>query len=167
MKLLSEHFGKKANLPILGFFLFSLLVCSCNLETGVFEKNVTIPRHQWESGFKPEITFSIDDTAALYNVYIVLRHTDAYNFNNIWIRATVQEPGSSLTKNQQYDLSLATNDKGWLGSAMDDIYETRLLIQPQTKFTKPGEYHFILEQLMREDPLKNVLNTGIRVEKIR
>jgi gliding motility-associated lipoprotein GldH len=67
----------------------------------------------------------------------------------------------------QYDLPLASNEKGWLGSAMDDIYEQRVLIQPQTKFKKPGDYHFTLQEIMREDPLKHVLNVGIRVEKVR
>ncbi len=145
----------------------SLSLSSCTLTTGVFEKNVTIPQQQWQSSFQPEISFTIEDTVSLYNVYLVLRHTDAYNYNNIWIKATVQEPGNPTSKSQQYDLTLATNEKGWLGSAMDDIYENRVLLQPQTKFTKPGEYHFTIEQLMREDPLKHVLNVGIRIEKLK
>jgi len=148
-------------------FLYCLLLASCNLTTGVFEKNITIPKQQWESSFRPEISFAINDTVSLYDVYVVLRHTDAYNYNNIWIKATVQQPGEASGKSQQYDLTLATNDKGWFGSAMDDIYEHRVLIQPQTKFIKPGEYHFTVEQLMREDPLKHVLNVGIRVEKVK
>jgi gliding motility-associated lipoprotein GldH len=48
---------------------------------------------------------------------------------------------------------------------MDDIYEHRILIQKQTRFTKPGDYHFRFEQVMREDPLEHVLNVGLRIEK--
>ena len=95
----------------------------------------------------------------------MIRHSDAYNFNNIWIRATVEQPGQPVKKTQQYDLPLANNEKGWFGTAMDDIYETRVLIQPQTRFSKAGDYHFTLEQVMREDPLQHILNVGIRVEK--
>ena len=68
---------------------------------------------------------------------------------------------------QNYDLQLATNDKGWIGTAMDDIYDARLLIQPKTKFRKSGIYHITLEQLMREDPLKAVLSAGLRVERVQ
>jgi len=50
---------------------------------------------------------------------------------------------------------------------MDDIYEHRVLIQPETKFTKPGTYSFTLEQIMRDDPLQHVLNVGVRVEKAK
>jgi len=148
-------------------FAFACLFSACNLTTGVFEKNIAIPKQQWESSFKPGIDFSIKDTSSLYNIFIVVRHTEAYNFNNVWVKATVQEPGDSAIKSQQYDLTLATNEKGWLGSAMDDIYETRVLIQPETRFRKAGDYHFTLAQVMREDPLKHILNVGIRVEKIK
>jgi len=141
---------------------------SCSLPSGVFEKNVALPGQQWESSFKPTINFVISpqDTADLYNVYIVLRHTDAYNYNNIWIRGTVRTPGDSTGKSERYDLSLADNEKGWKGSGMDDIFEHRVQIQQQTKFRRAGTYSFTLEQIMWDDPLKNVLNIGVRIEKV-
>jgi gliding motility-associated lipoprotein GldH len=146
-------------------FAWCLLFNSCSLSTDVFEKNIPIPGQQWYSEFKPEIDFDITDTVSLYNIYLVLRHSDAYNYNNIWINARVRQPGEAGVKSQRYDLTLATNNKGWLGSAMDDIYEHRILIQPQTKFKNPGAYHFTVEQVMREDPLLHVLDVGIRIEK--
>lgn len=148
------------------YILAGVIFLSCSIPTGVFEKNVSLPRQEWQSSFRPEITFQIKDTSSLYNIFFVIRHSDAYDFNNIWIRATVDQPGELGTKRQQYDLPLANNEKGWIGSAMDDIYETRILIQPQTKFRKTGDYHFTLEQIMREDPLKHVLDVGIRIEKM-
>lgn len=144
-----------------------LAFTSCGVNLDVFEKDVPVPNQQWESSFRPEINFDISDTAALYNIFLVIRHTDAYHFNNIWVKAQVQQPGETAFKARQYDLPLATNDRGWLGSAMDDIYEQRVLIQPQTRFTKPGEYRFRLEEIMREDPLKQILNVGVRVEKVK
>jgi gliding motility-associated lipoprotein GldH len=68
----------------------------------------------------------------------------------------------------KYDLMLATNDNGWLASGMDDIYEHRISLTPANEnfyFRKKGDYTFTLEQVMREDPLKNVLNAGLRIEK--
>jgi gliding motility-associated lipoprotein GldH len=145
----------------------SVLFAGCSLPADVFEKDVVVPGQQWESSFKPRIEFTIkeEDTSSLYNIFLVLRHSDAYNYNNIWVKGTVQEPGDTILKSQRYDLVLATNGKGWLGSGMDDIYEHRILVQPGTKFKKPGTYSFMIEQIMREDPLKHVLNVGVRVEK--
>jgi gliding motility-associated lipoprotein GldH len=142
-----------------------IIFCGCNWTTGVFEKNQDFTSHEWGSSVRPDIAFEISDTISSYNIYIVVRHTDAYHFNNMYVRATVKEPGDNEGRTGDYDLQLATKGKGWIGTAMDDIYEARLLIQPKTRFRKAGTYHIILEQLMREDPLKNVLSAGMRVEK--
>lgn len=130
-----------------------------------FENSVVIPGQEWESGFKPMINVEINDTTSLYNVYLVVRHKNAYSFNNIWIKASVQEPGDTATRSRQYDLRLANDDTGWLGKGMDDIFEHRILIQERTRFLRPGLYRFTLEHIMRTDPLPHVMNVGLRVEK--
>lgn len=147
-------------------YLLALIITFGSCGTlDVFEKNVNIPNHEWSSSFQPEISFEILDTAALYNIYVVLRHTDAYRYNNIWMNLYTQVPGDTIVK-QRLDLMLATNEKGWLGTGMDDIFEHRILITntPQP-LTSMGLYKFRLEHLMREEPLQYVMNVGIRVEK--
>ncbi len=153
-------------------FALLLALCGCHWmactpPTGVYEKDILLPDQQWQATYRPTFDFDIreDDTADRYNVYVVLRHTDAYNYNNIWIRGTVKLPGDPTSRSERYDLQLATNEKGWLGSGMDDIYEHRVQIQQETKFAHPGKYSFTLEQIMREDPLKHILNVGVRIEK--
>ena len=159
----------RMNTPSSGIYglllIFVSLLSACGT-IDVFEKNVAIPAHEWSSSFKPEIEFEITDTTAFYNIYVVLRHTDAYRYNNIWMNVYTQVPGDSINK-QRLDLRLATDDKGWLGSGMDDIFEHRILITrtPQ-QLKKAGVYKFRLEQIMREEPLQYVMNVGIRVEKV-
>ncbi len=97
----------------------------------------------------------------MYQLFFVVRHTEKYNFNNIWINLYSQPPGDTLHK-ARYELQLATNEKGWLGTGMDDIYEHRIALTNPQPF-KAGTYKFIIEQVMREDPLQHVLNGGIRV----
>ncbi len=150
----------------------SLLIVSllgaCNTSVDVFEKNVTIPNQAWSADFKPSISFTVTDTAARYNIYVVVRHTDAYQFNNIWVNIYTRIPGDSINKKQQLDLRLATDEKGWLASGMDDIFEHRILITAQPEaLTRAGSYNFTLENIMRVDPLPGVLNVGIRVEKAK
>jgi gliding motility-associated lipoprotein GldH len=146
--------------------VWTLITVSCT-RINVFEKNVPIPDHQWNSQFKPSITFDIKDTAALYNIYVVLRHTYAYKYSNIWMNVYTVFPGDSSRKKQPFNLTLAVDDKGWLGSGMDDIYEHRApLFKKPIQFPKAGEYTFILENIMREDPLQSVMNAGIRIEKL-
>jgi gliding motility-associated lipoprotein GldH len=149
-----------------GLLAITLLAGAC-ATIDVFEKNVDIPGHAWSTSYKPEIAFEVSDTTSLYNIYVVIRHTDAYRYKNIWMNVYTKVPGDS-THRQRLDLRLATDEKGWLGSGMDDLFEQRILITntPQ-KLTRSGLYTFRLEQIMRDDPLQYVMNVGIRVEKVK
>ena len=147
------------------FLASCLLIISCTT-VDVFEKNIAIPGHEWRSSFKPEIVFDIKDSIAEYNIFAVVRHSDAYRYKNLWMNVYIEPPGDTIRK-QQLDLQLATDDKGWLGSGMDDLYEHRVNITAAPVHLKAGAYHFRLENIMREDPLEHVMNVGIRVEKVR
>jgi len=143
-----------------------LLAIACTPTVGVFERNVAIPDHAWKSSFKPEISFEISDTVSLYRIKVVLRHTDAYGFKNIWLNVGVQSPGDSLVNNR-LNLVLANDDRGWLVKGMDDVFEHRIdLEKTPRRFPKTGTYKFTLQQIMREDPLQHVMNAGIRIEKV-
>jgi len=142
-----------------------MLIYSCNT-VDLYEKSVTIPGHSWDNSFRPSFDFVIKDTTSLYQVYLVLRHTEKYRYTNIYVNLFIQPPGVDTAIRIQRDLTLATNADGWLGTGMDDIYEHRIALgDPQT--LKSGNYKFTLEQIMRENPLQHVLNAGIRVEKLK
>ena len=152
----------------LGFpLLLAILFSSCQT-IDLYEKTVAIPAHAWRSGFKPEFKFTIIDTTSSYDIFIVVRHNEKYNFNNIWVNLTTIVPNDTTRRTVKYELPLA-NSEGWIGkeTAMDDLYDHRILITPKNEDNrlKAGDYTFSIEQLMREDPLQNILNVGLRVEK--
>jgi len=123
---------------------------------------VTIPQFNWKSNYQPEFDFTISDTSSLYQLYFVIRHNEKYNYNNIWFNLYSQPPGDTVHKSLT-KVELATNE-GWKGSGMDDIYEHRQALTDPLRL-KAGKYHFKIEQMMREDPLQNVMNVGLRLEK--
>ncbi|MCU0321940.1 MAG: gliding motility lipoprotein GldH [Chitinophagaceae bacterium] len=141
-----------------------LFLTSCE-SNGVFEKTHFFPAHQWESSTKPLFKFTITDTLSLYHIYAVVRHEDAYRYNNLWINFTTQSP-SDTAKSQLLNLRLADNRRGWLGTGMDDIFDHRIRITQAPIKLKAGDYHFSIQQAMRENPISHILNAGIRVEKI-
>jgi gliding motility-associated lipoprotein GldH len=96
----------------------------------------------------------------------VLRHTDAYIYNNIWLALGSQAPGDTM-RFQNINLELGNDAMGWEGTGMDDIFEIRKNItNGPIPFKKTGDYTFTIAQIMRENPLKHILNVGIRVEKV-
>ena len=149
---------------ILILFLASLIISCAKID--LFEKQAQIPSQEWHYSNIPTFTFQIADTVSLYNLYIVLRHTDAYNYNNIWLRLGSKGPGDTMHF-QNINLVLANDAKGWEGTGADDIFEVRKNITPgPVPLKKPGIYTFSIAQIMRENPLKHILNVGFRVEKV-
>ena len=144
------------------FVLYTFYLASCRT-VDLYEKDIAIPGHKWKSDFKPSFIFDIKDSTRPYQFFLVMRHTEKYNYTNIYVNLYVQPPGKDSAQKIQQDLQLANND-GWLGTGMDDIYEHRIQLgAPQT--LKTGTYTFTVEQIMREDPLEHVLDVGLRIEK--
>jgi len=144
---------------------FLLLLISCKQHVDVFEKNTRIPSFKWNKQIAATGTFNISDTLAGYNIYIVLRHTDSYKYNNIWLHVGLRSPGDSMYF-QKLNLTLGNDAKGWEGSGMNDIWEVRKLLNGQPRrFIKKGEYIFDIRHIMREDPLSGIMSAGLRVEK--
>ncbi|HVF81590.1 MAG TPA: gliding motility lipoprotein GldH [Flavisolibacter sp.] len=160
-------------IPVRRFFLLlclqfvacSLWLSSCTT-IDLYEKVEAIPKHQWQSTYKPQFTFTIKDTTAPYQLYLIVRHANKYRYNNIWVNLYAKNPVDSV---QKFSLELPLAGKeGWLGSGMDDLFEHRIAftLDPQRfRFSSPGSYTFSLEQIMRDDPLTDVMNVGLRIEK--
>ncbi len=160
--ILRKNYLKK----IIPLLLLTVIALSC-IKIDQFEKTVQIPSGKWFYNNVPSFTFHINDTSSLYNLYIVFRHTDAYNYNNIWLRLGTKFPGDSM-RYQNINLVLASDAKGWEGTGVDDLFEVRKNIsRGPMNFSKAGDYIFSVSQIMRENPLADILNVGIRVEKIK
>lgn len=144
---------------------FIVLLAACQTKQ-LYEQNTIYPAHKWASKQVNEYQFSIVDTAVAYKVYFVIRHHNAYHYKNIWLQLNTTAPNDSVTK-QSLNLNLADDEKGWLGTGMDDIYDQRIPISTDPVHFKKGLYKFSLQHTMREDPLENILSTGIRVEKVK
>lgn len=149
------------------FFIFFSLLSGCT-EIDVYEKNTPIPNMQWSSDYNVKGTFLIKDTTSTYNVFLVLRHTDAYSYNNIWLNIGLQSPADTGLLYQKINLSLGNDAEGWSGVGMNNIWERRKLISGTPKrFVKTGPYNFSIAQIMRDNPLKNLISAGIRIEKAK
>ena len=81
------------------YFLFALmcliLLANCK-QIDLQEQNINIPNNKWESTLILKDSFNIKDSTSLYDVFIVLRHTDAYEYNNIWLSIGLQELGKDM-----------------------------------------------------------------------
>lgn len=146
------------------FYLLLLMVFASCTTLGVYEQTKTFQNHEWKSTEAGTFSFEVADTNQLYNMYVVLRHEDAYRYKNIWLDIDVVAPDTTLQIKREFTLSDNTK---WLGSAMSDIVEHRINFNAAPAKLKKGIYKFTVKQAMREDPLQYILQAGIRVEKVK
>lgn len=131
----------------------------------IFEKNTAIPKYEWQQNFYATGNFLITDTVSAFSIYLVLRHTDAYQYNNIWLNIGLQPPGDSMHY-QKVNLKLGNDANGWEGTGMNDIWEIRKLLNGEPRrFKQGGIYNFKISQIMRDNPLLHMMSVGLRVEK--
>ncbi len=143
-------------------FLLSLVACQT---IPLSEQNTIHSDHQWNSAKPEKYLFNITDTNQLYKVIFVIRHHNAYHYKNIWVELS-HRIANEKAQTAAFNLNLADDKKGWLGTGMDDIYDQRIPLYPKPIKLKYGLHTFTIKHTMREDPLQNILSTGIRIEKV-
>lgn len=138
------------------------------VESPYFQKQVSIPGYQWDYKYMPVFDFEITDTTRVYDVYFLIRHTDAYPYSNLWMNIYTRQPGDSVYKKQRVNVELAVssgkNNGQWKGRGMGEIWEHKLSIA-KGAFQHKGKYSIKFEQNMRINPLPEILQVGMRVEK--
>ena len=151
----------------IAFILLSIFFVLSGCETKqLFEQSTIYPNHNWPSKQATKYQFNVTDTAAAYKIFFVIRHHNAYHYKNIWLDLSIKSPTNAITK-QVLNLNLADDARGWLGTGMDDIYDQRIPMTATPIRFKKGIHEITVQHTMREDPLENILSTGIRVEKVK
>lgn len=145
-------------------FVLGMLVASCT-DTAVLDKNAAIADNTWHYDDRPEVTAHITDTGQRYDIYLNLRHTPDYQYSNIFLLVHQSGPGMRDTV-ERFELRLAEPDGRWLGRSTGSIYAHQQLIKENLHFPDTGLYHFTFEQNMRENPLREVADVGLRIEPV-
>jgi gliding motility-associated lipoprotein GldH len=144
--------------------LVLLLFISCDRNV-IFEKNVELPDNHWEVKNVVDFETDIQDTVTPHNLYINLRNAGGYPFSNIFLFFTTSSPSGKMERDT-VELTLADPSGKWLGNGLGDIWDNRVLFKENFRFPEKGVYKFALEQAMRVDPLPQIMDVGIRIEKV-
>lgn len=146
------------------FSLFIIIAISSCVSNSTFEQNSAIKDQNWTYDQKPSFSVPISDNSAKYNIYINLRHTNQYDYSNLFV--LLNEKGNKL-KDTAYrsEIKLAELDGRWLGKSSGSLYEVEYLAKENFSFPDTGVYIFAIEQNMRINPLKDIVDVGIKVVK--
>lgn len=146
------------------------LITSCD-EQLVNAEYHSLPASGW--AIEDVVTFQIpqQDSLASYNMFINLRNTHDYEYNNLWLISQMKFPqGKVVTDTLQY--RMAAPDGSFLGSGSQDVYENKLWLKEGVRFRESGTYELSLKHAMRKTgevngdaQLKGILEVGYSIEK--
>jgi len=157
---------KQARNFLLGIaVLFILATASgCSDDNGVFDKSAEIANHNWSYANNVKYDVKITDANVPYNLYFNLRVTGDYKYANLYV--LLHTTGPKMKPNvMRYQLHLADKTGEWLGSGSGNLYSYQIPFHTAMRFPAAGTYHFEIEQNMRDNPLHEVSDVGLRVEK--
>lgn len=152
-----------------------LLLLSCADGNRYFEENQDLKNAEWFKSEAPRFEFEIVDTSASYHLFYNVRNTLDYPYYNLYLQYTVSDTIQEL-KSEQNELYLfdpgsgkPSGGGGLFGlSSFGDVYDHQYPFLIAYKFPHPGTYTIDLRQYMRnEDPLKEIMSIGIRIEKLK
>jgi len=144
-------------------FVSVSVVLSCR-QVEVTERVADIPRHEWSQKTPAVVEIDIKDTAT-YELYLLVRHTQQYRFNNLVAKISIKDTANHPLSSFKVNASLVNPSGKWAGNNIDDLYDHRIRLHT-TVALKKNRYRFTISQLMKDDPLDFVLNAGIGIKKI-
>ncbi len=145
-----------------------LLLLSCD-SNQIFDEYKTVP-NQWNKDALISFTVTPPDSTNFYNLFINIRNTNAYKFNNLFLIAELNFPhGKTIKDTLEYQM--AKPDGTLMGEGFTDVKENKLWYREGVKFDEIGEYKITIQHAMRNngevngvDNLTGITDVGFRIE---
>lgn len=150
------------------FFLLIVIsaLTSCDNKR-IYETNISLENKFWITDSLQNFEIDIDDKSIKYNIYMNIRNSSSYPYNNIYIKYHLKDTDNTTFEEQLINNQLFNSKTGKpLGqSGIGDLFDNQFLLLENYTFDHSGKYIIELQHYMRPDSLLGVLATGIRVEK--
>lgn len=128
-----------------------------------YDSSVLVDDESWHRDSVATFDVPIADTTHSYNLFVNLRNTVDYRYQNLYIFIDILAPNGA-TMRDTMECFLADNAGRWLGKGRGALRDNRFVYRTGVRFATEGVYRFKLQQAMRVEELKGVSNVGLRVE---
>ena len=131
------------------FYLFVFFISCQNNKTQykycVFEDN------KWNSDSIVSFNFDNIDTTASYDIYLKIRHSVDYRFQNLFLFSKINNEKDTI------EIFLSQKNGKWNGKGFGDIKEIDVLISKEASFENFDEANYSFEQAMRYNDLEKII----------
>ncbi len=118
----------------------------------------------WDSEDVLRFQWDMDDTLSRHDLMLDVRHAQDYPYSNLYLFLTYRFPNGK-SRTDTVDCTLADELGRWRGSGFGDLVDQRFLIQQGIQFPLKGRYFLEVTHGMRSDPMTDISDVGIRLER--
>ncbi|MDO5978774.1 gliding motility lipoprotein GldH [Flavivirga spongiicola] len=157
------------NSVLLFLLISSLVFVSCD-SNRVFDTYKSVP-NKWHKDSIISFKVSPPDSTNAYNLFVNLRNTSDYKYNNLFLIVEMNFPhGKTIKDTLEY--RMADPSGKLLGTGFTGVKENKLWYKEQVVFKEKGDYTVKIQQAMRENgkvngviELEGITDIGFRIEK--
>lgn len=153
------------------FFILAMpFFISCESNT-VFSETRSMDGY-WGQDEVVEFNLPELDSLKNYNLFLNIRNTNDYKYNNIFLIVGINFPhGKTVTDTLEY--RMANPDGSWMGHGVGNVKENKLWYKERVRFFEDGTYSITVEQAMRNTGategvrrLEGITDVGLSIEEL-
>lgn len=139
--------------------LVLLLLAACNSNV-VYTESHSVDERGWDLGDKLTYTLDIDDTLCVYDLFVDLRITRTYPYNNSFLFLRTTFPTGCVAIDT-LECPLAFDDGKWRGKTTGQYIDNRYYFKRQVIFPYKGTYTFDITHGMRDTAIVGIKSVGL------
>ena len=156
------------NRILLFFLICSFILVSCD-SNSVYDSYKPIP-NVWHKDSIVSFKINPPDSTNTYNLFVNLRNTNRYKYNNLFLIVEMVFPhGKTIKDTLEY--KMAEPSGKLLGEGLMGVKENKLWYKEKVVFSEKGEYTVNIQHAMREngkvngiEELQGITDVGFRIE---
>jgi len=153
----------------LSFFSLIVVLASCTNDIVVSESK-SLPGY-WDKEEQLEFQIPQLDTLKKYNIFLNLRNTNDYPFNNLFLIVSMEFPhGKTLVDTLEYRMAHPNGE--WMGEGIGNVKENKLWYKENVSFFEQGNYNITITHAVRNNGdvegvsrLEGITDVGYSIEE--
>lgn len=152
--------------------IYVLLLISCNVNNEVEVGEMKSLSGIWHENDPVSFQLPQLDSLKKYDVFLHLRNTNEYPYNNIFLIVNMDFPhGKTVTDTLEY--RMAAPDGTWLGNGIGNVKESKLWYKEGVTFFESGNYNLSVSHAVRNNgsvggvsELKGITEVGYSIQEV-
>lgn len=155
---------------VLFVLILSFVIVACD-SNRIYDEYKSVP-DVWNKDSIIGFNINPPDSLNRYNLFVNLRNTNEYKYNNLFLIVEMVFPhGKTIKDTLEYKMADPTGKL--LGSGLTDVKENKLWYKENIIFNEAGLYKVNIQHAMRENgkvngvvDLEGITDVGFRIERI-